>query len=80
MLRKGVYPYEYVDDWEKFNETTLSEKEEFFSNLNMNDITYADYIHAKRVCKDFQIKNLSKYHDFYLKSDTILLANAFKTL
>ena len=42
LLRKGVYPYEYMDDWEKFNETTLPEKEEFYSNLNMEDITDAD--------------------------------------
>ena len=57
LLRKGVYPYEYMDDWEKFNETTLPKKEEFYSNLNMEDITDADYMHAKTVCKDFQIKN-----------------------
>ena len=49
MLRKGVYPYEYMDIWEKINETTLHEKEEFYSNLNMEDITDVDYLHAKRV-------------------------------
>ena len=38
-----------MDDWGKFNETTLPEKEEFYSNLNMEEITYADYIHGKRV-------------------------------
>ena len=80
LLRKGVYPYEYIDDWEKFNETTLPEKEEFYSNLNIEDITDADYIHAKRVCKDFEIKNLGEYHDFYLKSDTLLLADVFKNV
>ena len=53
LLRKGVYPYEYMDNWEKVNEKTLLEKEEFYSNLNMEDITDADYMHAKRVCKDF---------------------------
>ena len=47
-----------MDDWGKFNEKTLPEKEEFCSNLNMEDITDADYTHAKRVCKDFEIKNL----------------------
>ena len=67
LLRKGIYPYEYVDDWEKFNETTLPEKEEFYSNLNMEDITNADYMHAKRVCKDFEIKYLGEYHVLYLK-------------
>ena len=44
LLRKGVYPYEYMDDWEKFNETTLPEKEKFYSNLNMEDITDEDYM------------------------------------
>ena len=67
LLRKDIYPYEYVDDWEKFNETTLPEKEEFYSNLNMEDITNADYMHAKRVCKDFEIKYLGEYHVLYLK-------------
>ena len=51
-LRKGVYPYEYVDDWDKFNGTTLPEKEEFYNNLNMEEITDVDYMHGKRVCKD----------------------------
>ena len=50
LLRKGVYTYKYMDDWEKFNETWLSEKEEFYSNLNMEYITNADYMYMKRVC------------------------------
>ena len=79
LLRKGVYPYEYIDEWEKFNETTLLEKKEFYNNLNMQDD--ADYIHTKRVCKDFEIKNLGEYHHLYLKSDKLLLPNVFlKTL
>ena len=65
-----------MDEWEKFNETILPEKEEFYSNLNMEDITDADYIHEKRVCKDFQ--NLDEYHDLYLKSDTLLLVDVFE--
>ena len=55
LLRRGVYPYEYIDDWEKFNETTLPGKEEFYSSLDMEDITDADQMHPKRVCKDFEI-------------------------
>ena len=55
LLQRGVYPYEYMDDWEKFNEIKLPEKEEFYGNLNMEDVTDADYIHAKRVCKYFEI-------------------------
>ena len=58
MLRTGVYPYEYMDDCEKFNKTSLPEKKDFYSHLNMEDITDADYMHSKRVCKDFEIKNL----------------------
>ena len=49
LLRKGVHPYEYMDECEKVNETSLPEKEEFYSNLNMKDITDADYMHGKRV-------------------------------
>ena len=47
LSRKGVYSYEYMDDWEKFNEASLPEKEDFYSHLNMKDITDADYAHAK---------------------------------
>ena len=77
LLRKGVYYYEYKDNWEKFNETALPEKEEFYSNLNMEEITDADYMHAKRVCKDFEIKDSGDYHDLYLKSDVLLSAEVF---
>ena len=51
LLKKGFYPYEYMDEWVKFNKTMLPEKEEFYSNLNMEDITDADYMHAKRIVK-----------------------------
>ena len=78
LLRKGVYHYEYMDDLEKFNETSLPEKEDFYNHLNMEDITDADYVHAKRVCKDFEIKNIGEYNDFYVESDTLLLADVFE--
>ena len=61
LLRKGVYPYEYMDDWEKINETLLPEKEDFYSNLNIEDSRDVDYAHAKRVSKDFEI------HSFFYK-------------
>ena len=61
LLRKGVYPYEYMNDWEKFNKTSLPEKEDFYCHLNMEDVTDVDYAHAKRVCKGFKIKNLGEY-------------------
>ena len=74
-MRKVVYPYEYTDDWGKFNETSLPEKDDFYSRLNMEDITDADYVHEKRVCKDFEIINLGEYHDLYVQSDTLLLVS-----
>ena len=63
-----------MDEWEKFNETSLTEKEDSYSNLNMEDITDADYMHAKRLCKGSEIKNFGEYHHMYLKSDTLLWA------
>ena len=59
-MQKGVYPSEYMGDWEKFNKTSLPEKEDFYSNLNMEGITGADYAQAKRICKDSEIEHLGK--------------------
>ena len=67
-----------MDDWEKFSKISLSEKEDFYSNLNMEDITDADYVHAEGVCKDFEMKNLAEYHDLYVQSNTSLLADVFE--
>ena len=78
MLQKDVYLYEYIDDWEKFNNTSLNEKEDFYCHLNMEDITDADYMQAKRICKDFELKNLGEYHDLFAQSDTLLLADVFE--
>ena len=78
LLRKGVYPYEYMDSWERFNETSLPNKEDFYSNLNMEDITEVDHRHAKRVLKSFNNKNLGDYHDLHVQSDTLLLADIFE--
>ena len=78
LFQKSVYPCEYVDDWEIFNETSLPEKEDFYSHLNIKNITDADYAHVKRICKDFEIKNLGEYHDFYVQSNTLLLADVFE--
>ena len=58
LLRKGVYPYEYMDNWERFDETLLPNKEAFYSNLNMKDITDTDYRHANQVFKEFELENL----------------------
>ena len=63
LLRKGVYPYEYVDNWERFSEASLPSKEDFYSNLNMEDISDIDYRHANNVFKGFKLDNLGDYHD-----------------
>ena len=63
---KGVYLYEYMHYWEKFNET-LPEKDDFYSRLNLQDIIDVDFAHTKRVCKDFKIKHLGEYHNLMFK-------------
>ena len=67
-----------MDGLEKFNETKLREREDFYSHLNMEDITDADYRHTKGVCKDLQIKYFGEYHDLYVQRDTLLLADLFE--
>ena len=78
LLRKGVYPYEYMDSWERFNETSLPNKKDFYSNLNMENIDDIDYRHGNNVFKSFKLENLEDYHDLYVKSDTLLLADVFE--
>ena len=75
LLRKGVNPYENMDIWEKFEETTLPPKEAFYNNLNLEDISDGDYSHAQEVWDAFKIKNLGEYHDLYVQSDTLFLAD-----
>ena len=78
LLIKGVYPYEYMDSWERFDEISLPEKEVFYSSLNIEDITDGDHRHAKRVFKSLNNKNLGNYPDLYVQSDTLLLADVFE--
>ena len=78
LLQKDAYPYDYMQDQEKINKTLSLEKEDFYSHLNMEDITDADYAHTKRVYKDFEIKYLGEYHVLYVQNDTLLLADVFK--
>ena len=75
--KKGVYPYEDMDNWEKFDEITLPPKEVFYSNLSLENISDEDYEHAQKVWNVFEIKNRGKYHDLYAQSDTLLLANVY---
>ena len=72
LLRKGVFPYEYMDNWERFDETSLPDKESFYSSLNMENR------HGNNVFKKFKLKNLGEYHDLYVQSDTLLLADVLE--
>ena len=67
-----------MDSWEKFDETTLPPKEAFYSNLNLEDISDEDYAHAQKVWDVFEINNLGEYHDLYVQSDTLLLADVYE--
>ena len=78
LTRKGVYPYDYVSSIEKLTETQLPPKEEFYSKLNDEVITDDDYQHALNVWNTFQCKTIRDYHNLYLKSDVLLLADAFE--
>ena len=78
MKRKGVYPYDYMDSLSKFSNTKLPQKEDFYSLLNDEGISDDDYQHAKDVWNTFKIKDMGEYHDLYLKTDILLLADVFE--
>ena len=78
LLRKDVFPYEYMDSWEKFNEKSLPSKEDFYSNLNMEDSDDIDFRHGNNVFKRLELENLGDYHDLYVQSDTLLSADVFE--
>ena len=78
LTRKGVYPYDYVSSIEKLSETQLPPKEEFYSKLNDECISDDDYQHAINVWNTFKCKTIRDYHDLYLKSDVLLLADVFE--
>ena len=69
ISRKDVYPYEYMDSLERFNEASLPDKESFYRELNKGDITDEEYVHAQKVWKVFKIKNLGEYHNLFVQSN-----------
>ena len=78
LLRKGIYPYEYMDDWEKLNEPQLPTIEMFFNSLTQNHCDPTDYAHAKKCWEIFECKTMNDYQDLYLKLDVIILADIFE--
>ena len=79
LLQKGVYPYEYMDSFDRFKETELPPIGKFYSSLSDESISKKDYQHAQEVWKTFNCENLGDYHDLYLKTDVTLLADVFQT-
>ena len=79
LLRKDVYPYEYMESWNKFNEPVPLVEDHYYSELNQKGITKEDLKHVKKVCDTFKIKNLGEYHDLYVQFDTALLADVFES-
>ena len=78
MKKKGVYPYDYMDSFKKFEDNRLPNKEDFFSLMNNEHITDEEYQHAQNVWKKFGLSSMGEYHDLYLKSDILLLADVFE--
>ena len=79
LLGKGYYPYEDADSWEKFHETTIPPKEAFYSGRNLEGIRDADYAHVQKVWEAFEIKHFGEYHNLYVQSDTLLIADVFES-
>ena len=78
LKKKSIYPYNYMDSWDRFNETQLPHKFLFFSKLNNEHISDEKYKHAKNIWDTFKIQNLSEYHDLYFKTDVLSLADVFE--
>ncbi|XP_060873806.1 uncharacterized protein LOC132947517 [Metopolophium dirhodum] len=78
VTRKGVYPYEFTDSWDKLEETILPRKEDFYSTLTEEHIDDEEYEHAVTVWNHFKCKTLGEYSDLYLKIDVLLLADVFE--
>ena len=78
LLEKGVYPYEYMDSWEKFDETSVPPKEDFYSELNEERVSDADYARIQKVWEVFEIKNVGEYHNLYAQCDILLFADVFE--
>ena len=78
LTDKGIYPYDYMNSWDKFDETQLPPKEAFFSKLTNEHISDADYDKAQNIWNHFEIKTMGEYHDLYLKTDVLLLTDVFE--
>ena len=77
LKKKGVFPYEFMTDFDKLNVNKLPSKKDFYSKLNDSNISDEDYEHAQKVWKEFKCETMRDYHDLYLKTDVLLLADIY---
>ena len=77
LLRKSAYPYEYMDNYERFNKTSLPSKKDFYSELKLEHVTDQDYENAQKVFKEY-CRDLGDYHDLYVQTDTLLPVDVFE--
>ncbi|CAJ0647430.1 5994_t:CDS:2 [Entrophospora sp. SA101] len=77
LFRKGVFPYDWTNSWDKFKKTALPRRKDFYSLLNQQNISKADYTYAQEVWQKFEMKTFGEYHDLYLETDVLLLADVF---
>ena len=78
LTRKGVYPYSYMDSFERFQEENLPPKEVFYNDLTNENISTGDYKHVQDIFNVFELKTLGDLHDLYMKTDILLLADVFE--
>ena len=78
LLKKGVYPYEYFDSWDRFDENAFPSIEKYYNNMRMESISVNDQNHALKVWTVFEIKTLEDYHDVYVHADTAQLTDDFE--
>ena len=78
MTKKGIYPYDYMDSFDRFDEVALPPKDSFYSILTDEHVSEEEYQHAQNVWDAFDLKTMGQYHDLYLKTDVLLLADVFE--
>ena len=78
LMRKGVYPYSYMNSFKKFKETKIPKKEDYYNDLTLKHISKEDYDFAHQLFETFKLKNLGELHDLYMETDVVLLGDVFE--
>ena len=78
LLRKGVYPYEFMNDWDKLALPNLTSRAEFFNSIKQEECSEGDYAHAQKMWNLFECRTMQDYMNLYLKTDVLILADVFE--